>query len=66
MAQWPNAILDNYIFGLFSIWATTLILGVSSTGLGQAADNTGLPRSGENVWKMKFSPGQGKVGEFCG
>ena len=25
-----------------------------------------LPRSGKNVWKMKFFPGQGKVREFCG
>ena len=27
---------------------------------------TGLPRSGKNIWKMKFFPGQGKVREFCG
>ena len=27
---------------------------------------SGLPRSGKNVWKMKFFPGQGKVREFCG
>ena len=27
--------------------------------------STGLPRSGKNTWKMKFFPGQGKVGEFC-
>ena len=27
---------------------------------------TGLPRSGENIWKMKFFPGQEKVKEFCG
>ena len=26
----------------------------------------GLPQSGKNIWKMKFFPGQGKVGEFCG
>ena len=26
----------------------------------------GLSRSGKNVWKMKFFPGQGKVREFCG
>ena len=26
----------------------------------------GLPQSGENIWKMKFFPGQGKVREFCG
>ena len=25
-----------------------------------------MPQSGENVWKMKFFPGQGKVREFCG
>ena len=25
----------------------------------------GLPRSGKNIWKMKFFPGQGKVWEFC-
>ena len=25
----------------------------------------GLPQSGKNIWKMKFFPGQGKVGEFC-
>ena len=25
-----------------------------------------LPRSGKNIWKMKFFPGQGKVREFCG
>ena len=27
--------------------------------------NAGLPRSGKNIWKMKFFPGQGKVREFC-
>ena len=26
----------------------------------------GLPRSGKNIWKMEFFPGQGKVREFCG
>ena len=26
----------------------------------------GLPRSGKNIWKIKFSPGQGNVREFCG
>ena len=26
----------------------------------------GLPRSGKNIWKMKFFPGHGKVREFCG
>ena len=26
---------------------------------------TGLPRSGKNVWKVKFFPGQGKFREFC-
>ena len=26
----------------------------------------GMPRSGKNIWKMKFFPGQGKVREFCG
>ena len=26
----------------------------------------GLPRSGKNIWKMKFFPGQGKVRDFCG
>ena len=26
----------------------------------------GLARSGENIWKMKFFPGQGKVRELCG
>ena len=25
---------------------------------------SGLPRSGKKVWKMIFSPGQGKVREF--
>ena len=25
-----------------------------------------LPRSGKNIWKMKFFPGQGKVREICG
>ena len=25
-----------------------------------------LARSGKNIWKMKFFPGQGKVREFCG
>ena len=28
--------------------------------------SAGLPRSGKNIWKMKFFPGQGKVREFCG
>ena len=27
---------------------------------------SGLPRSGKNIWKMKFFPGQGKVREFSG
>ena len=27
---------------------------------------SGLPRSGKNIWKMEFFPGQGKVREFCG
>ena len=27
---------------------------------------TGLPLSGKNIWKMKLSPGQGKIREFCG
>ena len=27
---------------------------------------TGLPQLGENVWKMKFFPGRGKIREFCG
>ena len=26
----------------------------------------GLPRSGKNIWKRNFFPGQGKVREFCG
>ena len=25
-----------------------------------------MPRSGKNIWKMKFFPGQGKDREFCG
>ena len=29
-------------------------------------ETTRLPRSGKNIWKMKFFPGQGKVREFCG
>ena len=28
-------------------------------------EEPGLPWSGKIVWKMKFFPGQGKVGEFC-
>ena len=28
--------------------------------------SAGLPRSGKNIWKMKFFPGKGKVREFCG
>ena len=27
---------------------------------------SGLPRSGKNIWKINFFPGQGKVREFCG
>ena len=27
---------------------------------------SGFPRSGKNIWKMNFVPGQGKVREFCG
>ena len=27
---------------------------------------SGLPRSGKNIWKMKYFPGQGKVREFRG
>ena len=29
-------------------------------------DIAGLPRSGKNIWKIIFFPGQGKVGEYCG
>ena len=25
-----------------------------------------MPRSGKNIWKLEFFPGQGKVREFCG
>ena len=28
------------------------------------SQSSGLPRSGKNIWKMKFFPGQGKVREF--
>ena len=28
-------------------------------------EEAGLPRSGKNIWKIKFFPGQGKVREFC-
>ena len=28
--------------------------------------SSGLPRSGKNIWKMKFFPGQEKVREICG
>ena len=28
--------------------------------------SAGLPRSGKNILKMEFFPGQGKVREFCG
>ena len=31
-----------------------------------ATARVGLPRSGKNIWKMSFFPGQGKVREFCG
>ena len=27
---------------------------------------SGLPRSGKNIWKMKFFAGQGQVRELCG
>ena len=29
-------------------------------------NGSGLPRSGENIWKMNIFPGQGKVREFYG
>ena len=32
----------------------------------QCHSYSGLPRSGKNIWKMKFFPGQRKVREFCG
>ena len=32
---------------------------------GHSHGNSGLPRSGKNIWKMNFFPGQGKVREFC-
>ena len=31
---------------------------------GQSIHSAGLPRSGKNIWKMKFFLGQGKVREF--
>ena len=30
------------------------------------SEDTGLPQSGKNIWKVKVFPGQGKVGEFSG
>ena len=43
-------------------------LTVSAVPLLQPNDTecSGLPRSGEKIWKMKFFPGQGKVREFYG
>ena len=32
----------------------------------QSSNYPGLPRSGKNIWKIKFFPGQGKVREFRG
>ena len=43
-------------------------LGIANSERAQykSIAHTGLPRSGKNIWKMKFFPGQGKVREFCG
>ena len=40
-------------------------LNFTSTGA-TGTKAAGLPRSGINIWKMKFFPGQGKVREFYG
>ena len=37
---------------------------VNRVGLRLDGGGSGLPRSGKKVWKMKFFPGQDKVGEF--
>ena len=33
---------------------------------GHIGPKSGLPRSGQNIWKMNVFPGQEKVREFCG
>ena len=48
----------------------SVVKGVYKRHIGRKVEKvytkSGLPRSGKNVWKMKFFLGQGKVREFCG
>ena len=46
-------------------WQTVLILTRLLLLIWVCTDS-GLPRSGKNIWKMKFFPGQEKVRENCG
>ena len=43
-----------------------LIAPLEDKAFQRHSSSTGLPRSGKNIWKTKFFPGQGKVREFCG
>ena len=51
-------------------YCTNLSIGVGFSGGGISKMlkfyiKAGLPRSGKNIWKTNFFPGQGKVMEFC-
>ena len=48
---------------VYKQWLLLLHFMYNETGLGILCI-AGLPRSGKNIWKLKFFPGQGKVREF--
>ena len=46
------------------IGSVTLDLSVKRVDSLDVRSNSGLPRSGKNIWKMNFFPGQAKVRKF--
>ena len=60
-AQWENVnvMLEYVLTKGFCKFALPLVDNDENT-------KSGLPRSGKNIWKMNFFPGQGKVRQFRG
>ena len=72
--QFPELRLIQYDCGkwfslsfiqVFSSFIFIFRLGFLSRVAREGERGAGLPRSGKNIWTMKFFQGQGKVREFC-